>query len=206
MSSNKIETFFFCTENQDEEDNDEGYQQSNHYQNGESSQSANKRKSGHDESLEENGDATGDSAEGSTNEEKPKKKRRKEFLNLNATFMAGIQGVMLLTDQERVNQLQEIVQNMCNWTKGGFPGSQPVSMDLRNLEFLQQKPYRVSWKADGTRYMMLILKENEIFFFDRDNSCFQVEAMRFVCPEDVTKHLENTLIDGVRFTLVISSF
>lgn len=29
----------------------------------------------------------------------PKKKRRKEFLNLNATFMAGIQGVELVTDQ-----------------------------------------------------------------------------------------------------------
>lgn len=29
----------------------------------------------------------------------PKKKRRKEFLNLNATFMAGIQGVKLVIDQ-----------------------------------------------------------------------------------------------------------
>lgn len=70
-------------------------------------------------------------------------------------------------------------------------------MDMSNITLLQSKPYRVSWKADGTRYMMLILSENEIYFFDRDNSCFQVEAMRFVCKEDPTKHLENTLIDGV---------
>lgn len=96
-----------------------------------------------------------------------------------------------------MNQLQEIVQNMCEWKGTGFPGSQPVSMDLKNIEYLQQKPYRVSWKADGTRYMMLILKEDEIFFFDRDNSCFQVEAMRFLCSEDLTKHLEDTLLDGV---------
>lgn len=38
--------------------------------------------------------------ESSTSSEKvPKKKRRKEFLNLNATFMAGVQGVQLVTDQ-----------------------------------------------------------------------------------------------------------
>lgn len=38
--------------------------------------------------------------ESSTNAEgMPKKKRRKEFMNLNATFMAGVQGVHLVTDQ-----------------------------------------------------------------------------------------------------------
>lgn len=34
----------------------------------------------------------------------------------------------------------------------GFPGAQPVSMDTNNIMFIRQKPYRVSWKADGTRY------------------------------------------------------
>ena len=33
----------------------------------------------------------------------------------------------------------------------GFPGSQPVSMDVQNIRLLHEKPYRVSWKADGTR-------------------------------------------------------
>lgn len=33
----------------------------------------------------------------------------------------------------------------------GFPGSQPVSMDNSNLQMLKHKPYKVSWKADGTR-------------------------------------------------------
>lgn len=40
--------------------------------------------------------------EGSTSTESgPKKKRRKEFLNLNATFMAGVQGVQLVTEKVR---------------------------------------------------------------------------------------------------------
>lgn len=33
----------------------------------------------------------------------------------------------------------------------GFPGAQPVSMDEQNIKLLEQKPYKVSWKADGTR-------------------------------------------------------
>lgn len=40
----------------------------------------------------------GESSTGNT-EAQPKKKRRKEFLNLNATFMAGVQGVVLVTEQ-----------------------------------------------------------------------------------------------------------
>jgi hypothetical protein len=32
-----------------------------------------------------------------------------------------------------------------------FPGSQPVSMGINNIKLLGEKPYRVSWKADGTR-------------------------------------------------------
>lgn len=35
----------------------------------------------------------------------------------------------------------------------GFPGCQPVSMDTSNIKLLQEKPYSVSWKADGTRYV-----------------------------------------------------
>lgn len=53
--------------------------------------------------------------------------------------------------QPRLSELQDTVQTMSNWKGKGFPGCQPVSMDLTNLNFLQTKPYRVSWKADGTR-------------------------------------------------------
>ena len=38
-----------------------------------------------------------------------------------------------------------------------FPGSQPVSLDRQNLSLLHSERYWVTWKADGTRYMLLIL-------------------------------------------------
>lgn len=51
--------------------------------------------------MENGHDNDDDNGEGSqaSKDNVPKKKRRKEFLNLNATFMAGVPGVMLVTDQ-----------------------------------------------------------------------------------------------------------
>lgn len=37
--------------------------------------------------------------------------------------------------------------------RSGFPGAQPVSMDQQNIAFLKRNPYKVSWKADGTRWV-----------------------------------------------------
>ncbi|KAK9510427.1 hypothetical protein O3M35_005218 [Rhynocoris fuscipes] len=112
-------------------------------------------------------------------------------------FMHGISGVSPVLDQPRLGEIQRIAQEMCGWRgKKGFPGSQPVSMDMRNINYLKEKPYRVSWKADGTRYMMLIKGENEIYFLDRDNSVFEVSGVRFVHRKNLNKHLTHTLLDG----------
>jgi mRNA-capping enzyme len=140
---------------------------------------------------------------GDEDENKKKRKRRKEQIRLDAVFMEGVPGVELMTNVNRVNELQEIAQRMCGWEKTGFPGSQPVSMTRENIHLLHSKPYMVSWKADGTRYMMLILQANEIYFFDRDNSCFKVDNLTFPHPQDLTKHLKNTLLDG---EMVIDKF
>lgn len=155
--------------------------------------SSRKRKSGGQDEYDENDDAeTENGGEG----EPSKKKRKKENIRLDSVFMEGVPGVTLMTDKAKVNSLQEIVQNMCHWDRSGFPGAQPVSMDRVNLGLLHTKPYRVSWKADGTRYMMLIHQESEIYFFDRDNSCFRIDSLKFPQTKDLTRHIKNTLLDG----------
>lgn len=93
--------------------------------------------------------------------------------------------------------MKKTVQRMCEWRTKGFPGSQPVSMDNTNIGLLHQKPYRVSWKADGMRYMMLIDGEDKVYFFDRDFNVFKVNGLRFLHRKDLRKHLTNTLLDGV---------
>lgn len=117
--------------------------------------------------------------------------------------MDGVPGVHLFLEQPKLSELQAKVQDMCNWEMSGFPGCQPVSMDHKNLKNLHFKPYRVSWKADGTRYMMLINGRNEIYFFDRNFSCFQVENISFPRKSNLQEHLTNTLLDG---EMVIDKF
>lgn len=159
--------------------------------------SAYKRKHQEEEETEEaeNDGDNGDDAQGESGEPKTKK-RRSENIRLDSVFMDGVSGVTLMTDKKKVNGLQNTIQNMCEWKKGGFPGAQPVSMDRQNIRMLHTKPYKVSWKADGTRYMMLIHQQDEIYFFDRDNSCFKVDSLKFPQMKDLTKHIKNTLLDG----------
>lgn len=69
-------------------------------------------------------------------------------------------------------------------------------MDVNNINLLHEKPYRVSWKADGARYMMLIDNEDEVYFFDRDHCVFKVHGLKFPHRKE-RRHLKDTLIDGV---------
>lgn len=80
-----------------------------------------------------------------------KKKRRVK----NKQFMAGVSGVVLFEEEPRTSQIQKKAKEFCKWKGKEFPGAQPVSMDLQNMGYLHDKPYRVSWKADGVRYSTL---------------------------------------------------
>lgn len=137
--------------------------------------------------------------EASTSQINGKKNNR----GVQPQFMAGVTGVHYFSEQPKAYQLQRRVQQMCGWNSKGFPGCQPVSMDMGNIRKLQQKPYRVSWKADGMRYMMLIDGEDEVYFFDRDNNVFKVIGLRFPHRKDLHRHLTGTLLDG---EMVIDKF
>jgi mRNA-capping enzyme len=77
-----------------------------------------------------------------------------------------------------------------------FPGAQPVSMDMRNINNLRTKKYMVSWKADGTRYLMMVNGEGKVYMLDRENSVFNVRNLRFPHRKNLDVHLSNTLLDG----------
>ncbi|XP_050072947.1 mRNA-capping enzyme [Anopheles maculipalpis] len=123
-------------------------------------------------------------------------KRKRVSYNQNAVFMDGVPNVTLVTDETLIAQLQQRVRTMCGSKLAGFAGAQPVSMDLHNIRYLTEMPYRVSWKADGTRYMMLILGEDKIYFLDRDNSIFAVKGIRFPMLANANQHVTDTLVDG----------
>jgi hypothetical protein len=53
----------------------------------------------------------------------------------------------------------------------------PFALFSENLQLLRQRYYYATWKADGTRYMMLIMRDG-CFLIDR-NFCFRRVQMRF---------------------------
>lgn len=85
-------------------------------------------------------------------------------------------------------------------TKGNlqFPGSHPVSLNRDNIQLLKQRYYYATWKADGTRYMMLITWDG-CYLIDR-KFCFRRVRMRFPLKsnhEGFDKETHNfTLLDG----------
>lgn len=135
---------------------------------------------------------------GGTSDASSNRRRGREFEKKDAKFMEGVPGVILVTDASKRQHIQRKIQQMCNWPGTGFPGTQPVSMSRSNIVLLQQKPYKVSWKADGTRYMMLIDGKDEVYFTDRDNSIFQVVdgCPTFPRRKAPHEHITDTLLDG----------
>ncbi|XP_063299635.1 mRNA-capping enzyme isoform X2 [Pelobates fuscus] len=125
-------------------------------------------------------------------------RKKKERLKLGATFLEGVivKHVSQVTTQPKLGEVQRKCQQFSSWERSGFPGAQPVSMDRENIKFLEQKAYKVSWKADGTRYMMLIDGKNEVYMIDRDNSVFHVSNLEFPFRKNPRLHLSNTLLDG----------
>lgn len=130
---------------------------------------------------------------GNSNDYRPHAKQEK--VPENKLFMEGVRGVEIVTEFEKVTRLRRKVERMCGFNKHEFPGCQPVSMDVSNLNLLQEMHYKVSWKADGLRYMLLIDGKDENYFFDRDHTVFSAPSFTF--PKRKTEGvLSDTLVDG----------
>ncbi|PON42324.1 mRNA capping enzyme, bifunctional [Parasponia andersonii] len=108
----------------------------------------------------------------------------------------------------RQNALRQFCYEALNLGSGGFrgrctqfPGSHPVSLNKDNLQLIRQKYYYATWKADGTRYMMLITRDG-VYLIDRSFN-FRRVRMRFPCKPikdfgygDKIKTHHYTLLDG----------
>ncbi|KAI3912018.1 hypothetical protein MKW92_047748 [Papaver armeniacum] len=101
----------------------------------------------------------------------------------------------VLTNDDVLGDAIPWAQQEAMRTKGNaqFPGSHPVSLNRENLQLLRQRYYYATWKADGTRYMMLITSDG-CFLIDRNFNFRRVE-MRFPMKQTNEGH-HLTLLDG----------
>merc|ERR1712039_61384 len=74
-------------------------------------------------------------------------------------------------------------------TLNNFPGSHPVAIVRGNLPLLNKRDFMVTWKADGTRYIMLI-EQAKIYLIDRKMDVVEVPAqsLGFVYPNNRQKN------------------
>lgn len=91
-------------------------------------------------------------------------------------------------------------QDLCSWALLGkpdpgrrFPGSQPVSFARSNMNLLMQREYMVTWKADGTRYLLLAMCWGS-YLIDRSFTVRRVD-LRFPRRDGKAVH-HGTLMDG----------
>ncbi|EOA22740.1 hypothetical protein CARUB_v10003452mg [Capsella rubella] len=84
-----------------------------------------------------------------------------------------------------------------------FPGSHPVSLGRKALQLLRQRYYYATWKADGTRYMMLLTRGG--CYLVNGDFRFRRVQMRFPCRHDKSDYKvhHNTLLDG---EMVVDAF
>lgn len=120
-------------------------------------------------------------------------------------FYEGIgEGVQLVRDEALKQRIYGHCSSMLNYEYRGsrvaFPGAQPVSLDMANIQLLRVNRYRVSWKADGCRYMLYIQDEDNIFFLTRSLQLWRVQGLRFPRIDDLNSHITDTLLDGEMVT------
>jgi mRNA-capping enzyme len=70
---------------------------------------------------------------------------------VTAAFAIPLDDVQFVADPAVRSDVQKTCQRVLGWGSLSFPGGQPVSMDVQNIRLINEQPYRVSWKADGTR-------------------------------------------------------
>jgi mRNA-capping enzyme len=120
----------------------------------------------------------------------------RDFTNKNPAFMKGVDGVTPILEVRELFRIRQKIKAFVGYNGNGFPGAQPVSMMNANLRYLVEKKYRVSWKADGTRYMLLIEGKDQCYFADRDFSVFKIHNLTFFSAQNYPEHLQDTLLDG----------
>ncbi|XP_019851711.1 PREDICTED: mRNA-capping enzyme-like isoform X3 [Amphimedon queenslandica] len=143
----------------------------------------------------DSGGEEGGGGKGEEGQDRKGKKRKIEQNNDSAQFAVPLHGVELVLGSTR-EEVQIACQEALDWEESGFPGSQPVSMDVQNIRFLNEKPYRVSWKADGTRYMLYIKDKGHIYLIDRDNSVFNSPNITFLSRKREGEHLRDCVADS----------
>ncbi|CAL4067137.1 unnamed protein product [Meganyctiphanes norvegica] len=103
--------------------------------------------------------------------------------------MEGISNIYRISEKSLQRKIKQQVK------KYGFSGCFPVNLNHKNISNLRNFPHKVSWKADGLRYMMLIEGKQKIYLINFHN-IFHIQGLQFRQTNDLTQHTIDTLLEG----------
>ncbi|KAI0729937.1 mRNA capping enzyme, catalytic domain-containing protein [Fomitopsis betulina] len=97
--------------------------------------------------------------------------------------------------------LKQTVARFCQLEHERFPGSQPISFGMQDMQKLDTHDFWVCEKSDGIRVLLFIhtdLETNDqaVFLIDRHNTYRELNGFYFPHFEDPRKPLRSTIVDG----------
>jgi hypothetical protein len=104
-----------------------------------------------------------------------------------------------------ISDLKRKCIDMCGFERDGFPGSQPVSMSMKNIDKINRIPYVVCEKSDGERHLLLADDHGDVYFVNRQFAFYKVNfKLPLAVPSSSSsdsssstpQYLTNTLLDG----------
>lgn len=120
------------------------------------------------------------------------------------TDTASGTGIFVITGIEPAlppwqGRLRRRCRELLGGRRGDFPGPQPRNLERNTMHLIQRDAYKVSWKADGTRYLLLT-DGGTTHMIGRDNCVFKVPYLIFPRgegePRSGFREIGTTLIDG----------
>ncbi|GLB34648.1 putative second step of mRNA capping [Lyophyllum shimeji] len=110
-------------------------------------------------------------------------------------------GDLVPRNSEQEIWLKNEVARICHLDRPRFPGSQPVSFGVRDLDKLERADYWVCEKSDGVRVLFFVNTDlasgdQALYLIDRHNTYRQLSGIFFPHHENPMMPLRNTLIDG----------
>ncbi|CAL4067138.1 unnamed protein product, partial [Meganyctiphanes norvegica] len=112
--------------------------------------------------------------------------------------MEGISNIYRISEKSLQNKIKNQVKDIFGGNrKYGFSGCFPVNLNHKNISNLRNYPHKVSWKADGIRYMMLIEGEQKIYLIGGNfDNIFHIPGLEYRQKNDLTQHTIDTLLEG----------
>ncbi|KAF5330294.1 hypothetical protein D9619_005339 [Psilocybe cf. subviscida] len=138
-----------------------------------------------------------------TPEEEAQIKKENSDLDEEISVMPipDLPGRVVPRNSEQEHWLRGQVARLCHLEHDRFPGSQPVSFSVKDLDRLEQQDFWVCEKSDGIRVLFLVMtnletKDQTTYIIDRHNSYREIQGIYFPHHENPLNPLRSSLIDG----------